>query len=78
MAQSKVFMTINYAVMVEVQKTLAGYRFKLQYDGRAFTPEQADAALALFDTILEAMSQTKGTVGDLKRVQSELDGLWKA
>ena len=35
MAQSKVFMTINYAVMVEVQKALTGYRLKLQYDSRA-------------------------------------------
>ena len=35
MAQSKVFMTINYAVMVEVQKTLTGYRLKLQYDSSA-------------------------------------------
>lgn len=77
MAQSKVFMTINYAVMVEVQKTLTGYRFKLQYDSRAFTVEQADAALALFDAILEAMSQVKGKVGDLMHIPSKLDGLWK-
>ena len=78
MAQSKVFMTINYAVMVEVQKTLTGYRFKLQYDSRAFTLEQADAALALFDSILESMGKVGGKVGDLMRIPSQLDGLWKA
>lgn len=78
MAQSKVFMTINYAVMVEVQKTLTGYRFKLQYDSRAFTAEQADQALVLFDGILEKMSKVEGKVGDLIRISSELDGLWKA
>lgn len=78
MAQSKVFMTINYAVMVEVQMTLTGYRFKLQYDSRAFTAEQADQALVLFDGILEKMSKVEGKVGDLIRISSELDGLWKA
>lgn len=77
MAQSTVFMTINYAVMVEVQKTLTGYRFKLQYDSRAFSPEQADQALALFDAILDTMA-LKGTVGGLMGLSSQVRGLWKA
>jgi hypothetical protein len=78
MAQSKVFMTINYAVMVEVQKTLTGYRFKLQYDSRTLSAAQADAVLELFDGILDAMLNVPGgRVGELMRVPSDLEGLWR-
>ncbi|KAI9654957.1 MAG: NRPS [Bathelium mastoideum] len=76
MAQSKVFMTINYAVMVEVQKTLTGHRFKLQWDSRALDGSQADATLALFDRVLAAF-QTEESIGVLLRFESELRGLWK-
>lgn len=51
MAQNKVYMTINYALMVEVQKTLKGYRFKLQYDSRALSDEQVEEVLQLFEKI---------------------------
>ena len=78
MAQSKLFMTINYAIMVEVQKTLPGYRFKLQYDSRALTTDQADMALELFDAILETMGGAKGgKVRDLMALPSSLDGMWR-
>jgi hypothetical protein len=77
MAQSKVFMTINYALMVEVQKTLTGYRFKLQYDSRALSNEQADEVVELFNAILNAMGETKTKVGDLTSLPSTLGGVWK-
>ena len=76
MAQSKVFMTINYAVMVEVQKTLTGYRFKLQWDSRALGVEQADEALELFDRILAGFGRA-GTVGGVLPVEGKLRGFWR-
>ncbi|KAI9786517.1 MAG: NRPS [Peltula sp. TS41687] len=78
MAQSKVFMTINYAVMVEIQKTLTGYRFKLQFDGRALSDAQADATLKLFDDVLNAMLKMDGRVKSLMSlpVADGLEGLW--
>jgi hypothetical protein len=78
MARSKAFMTINYAVMIEVQKTLTGYRFKLQYDSRALGAGQGDAALALFDDIMGAMVKPGATVRDLLSVPSDLAGTWHA
>lgn len=77
MAQSKVYMTIPYAVMAEIQKTSPGYRVKLQYDSRALTDAQADAALELLDSILHAMLSC-GRVGELMRLPSGLTGLWKS
>ena len=77
MAQSKVFMTINYAVMVEVQKTLTGYRFKLQWDSRALSVPQADSALELFDRVLAAFGK-EGNVGAVLKMQSELKGMWRS
>lgn len=59
MAQSQVYMTIKYALMVEVQKTLTRYHFKLQYDSRALSDEQADDVVELFDTVLNAMGETR-------------------
>lgn len=76
MAQSKVFMTINYAVMVEVQKTLTGYRFKLQYDSRALSGKQADTFLELFDKILGVMGG-EATMGQILGMGEELRGIWK-
>jgi hypothetical protein len=57
MAQSKVLMTINYALMVEVQKTAKGYRLKLQWDGRAFSEERIDAAVQMFEGIFRTMEK---------------------
>lgn len=48
MAQSKVFMSINYALMVEVQKTAKGHRFKLQWDGRALSECQLGQFVEFF------------------------------
>jgi hypothetical protein len=76
MAQSKVFMTINYAVMVEVQKTLTGHRLKLQWDSRALDTIQADRALEMFDQILAALGQDT-TVGQVLSRPSNLKGLWR-
>lgn len=78
MAQSKVYMTINYALMVEVQKTLTGYRFKLQYDSRALSDKQADAVVELFNEIFNAMGETKTQVRDLMSLPSSLGGVWKS
>lgn len=49
MTQIKVFTTINYALMVEVQETLTGYRLKLQYDSRALSNRQVDEIIGHFD-----------------------------
>lgn len=52
-------MTINYALMVEVQKTLTRYHFKLQYNSRTLSHKQTDDVVELFDTVLNAMGETK-------------------
>ena len=80
MAQSKVFMTINYSLMVEVQKTLTGYRFKLQYDSRALSNEQADAVVELFNATLNAMAKKTTTtkISQLMSLPSSLRGVWKS
>lgn len=79
-------MTINYALMVEVQKTISGYRFKLQYDSRALSEGQADEVLRLFEGNLSGMGEPKKGEGELKRevkigdlmgLSSGVDGLWK-
>ena len=77
MAQSKVFMTINYALMVEVQKTLTGYRFKLQYDSHALSNEQADDVVEHFNAILNLMGEVETKTGLLIDLPSTLKGLWK-
>jgi len=55
MAQSKVFMVVNYALMVEVQKTPAGYRLKLQWDSRAFSEQKIEEAVEMFEAIFRAL-----------------------
>ncbi|KAI0165441.1 hypothetical protein GGR52DRAFT_575533 [Hypoxylon sp. FL1284] len=57
MAQSKVFMNVNYALMVEVQKTATGYRLKLQWDSRVFSEEAIDGAVENFEAIFKQMEQ---------------------
>lgn len=79
MARSKVFMTINYALMVEVQKTLQGHRFKFQWDSRALSDEQVDGVVELFDGGLRMMADNKdGQVGKLMRIETDLKALWSA
>lgn len=77
MAQSKVYMTINYSLMVEVQKTLTGYRFKLQYDSAALSEEQAGLVVQLFNEILNKMGEAEVKVRDLMSLPSTLAGLWR-
>ncbi|KAI0517458.1 hypothetical protein F5B22DRAFT_603044 [Xylaria bambusicola] len=55
MAQSKVFMIVNYALMVEVQKTVNGYRLKLQWDGNAFTDGEIDGLPKMFEAVFRTM-----------------------
>ncbi len=57
MAQSMVFMTINYALMVEVQKTVRGYRLKLQWDSRAFGDDVVATAADLFKRVFSEMER---------------------
>lgn len=79
MAQSKVFMTINYALMVEVQKTATGHRFKLQWDSKALSDDQADKLAGLFSAVLTAMGDNKdGRVAELLNIKTDLEALWKA
>lgn len=78
MAQSKVFMTINYALMVEVQKTSDGHRFKLQWDSRALGDTQVDEMVMLFNEVLDAMGSVKdGKLGRLMTLKTDLEGIWK-
>ncbi|GME52113.1 putative nonribosomal peptide synthase protein [Neofusicoccum parvum] len=68
MAQSRpIYMTVNYALMVEVQKTLTGYRLKLQWDGRALSDAQLDGAVAHFESVFRVLESRGGEalVGDL-------------
>ena len=68
---------INYVVMLEVQKTLTGYRVKMQYDADVLTTQQAKSVLALYDWILSAMvSNPESTVDELFEMPSTLDKMW--
>ncbi|KFY02325.1 hypothetical protein O988_02217 [Pseudogymnoascus sp. VKM F-3808] len=79
MAQSKVFMTINYALMVEVQKTAKGHRFKLQWDSKALNDDQADKFAKLFSAVLTMMGEKKdGRLAELMGIETDLEALWKA
>jgi len=62
MAKSQVFMTINYALMVEVQKTAptptvpgGGYRLKMQWDSAAFDDKRVEWAVNAFDRVFESL-----------------------
>ncbi|KAJ5689313.1 hypothetical protein N7462_003705 [Penicillium macrosclerotiorum] len=55
MAMSKVTMYVNYAIMFEVFKDVHGHRLKLQYDDRAFTHDEAQAVMTLYQRIVELM-----------------------
>ena len=79
MAQSKVFMTINYALMVEVQKVSVGHRLKLQWDSRALGDEQINGFHDLFCNVLAEMGNDKhGQLESLLGISSDLNGIWSA
>ena len=68
---------INYVVMLEIQKTLTGYRVKMQYDADVLTAQQAEAVLGLYDSILSAIvSKPESTVTELFEMPSNLDKMW--
>lgn len=69
-------MTINYALMLEVQKTHAGHRVKCQWDSRALNVGQANAALDLYNQILLKMGEGDCEVGELVGSRDALRGLW--
>lgn len=58
MAQSKVMMTINYVLMVEVQKTSAKkYRLKMQWDSRALSDENIGLVVEMFNSLFGKLEQ---------------------
>lgn len=79
MAQSKVFMSINYAVMLEVQRTMSGHRFKLQWDERVLTDEQIVDFVDLMDRILNGFGkEAEVSIEQLLIIDTNLAGIWKA
>jgi hypothetical protein len=71
-------MTINYAIMVEAQKTLEGHRFKLQWDSRTLSGEQVSKLVILSDAILVEMRKNKdGQLVELMTIETDLDALWR-
>lgn len=66
MAQSTVFMTINYALMVEVQKTATGHRLKMQWDSSIFDKTQIEGAVEMFEKVFSLLETGKDVkVGSL-------------
>lgn len=64
--------------MFEVQKTLTGYKAKMQYDADVLDTNQAEAVLELYNQILDAMvAVPESTVGDLFNPPSSVDRLWE-
>lgn len=55
LADSKVFMTVNYAIMFEVSKARIGYRLKMQFDETVFSKSSAEHVLTEYTSILSAM-----------------------
>lgn len=76
MAQSKAYMTINYSLMLEVQKTHTGHRVKCQWDSCALDKEQANATLDLYNQILAQMNDGDCQVEELIPTAEALRGLW--
>ena len=77
-AMSKVMMNIPYFIMLEVQKTLTGYRVKMQYDADIISLEQADEILGMYNQILEIMVvRPHGRIVELSESKTALDGFWK-
>ena len=64
--------------MFEVQKTLAGYKAKMQYDADVLDAGQADAVLELYNQIVESMvAVPESTVGELFSPPASVDRLWE-
>lgn len=58
MAQSKVMMTVNYVLMVEVQKTSAKkYRLKMQWDSRALSDENIGFVVEMFNSLFGKLEE---------------------
>lgn len=78
-AQSKVFMMINYAIMVEIQKTLHEHRFKLQWDSRTLNDEHINKFVSLFEVVLEGMENNQnGRLEEPITIETDLEAVWKA
>jgi hypothetical protein len=78
MAQSKVFMSINYAVMLEVQRTISGHRYKLQWDERALSDEQIVSFIDLMGKILDGMGkEVEISIEQLLSIDTGLVGTWR-
>jgi hypothetical protein len=80
MAQSKVLMTINHALMVEVQKISKGYRLKVQWDSRAMSEKQVDEMVELFNKTLDTMSQSNkdsSKLVELLEIETGVDAIWR-
>ncbi|KAB2573477.1 Nonribosomal peptide synthetase 7 [Lasiodiplodia theobromae] len=70
-AQQKIYMVMNYALAIEVQKTLSeegkqGYRLKVQWDSRGLSEEKIDLAMGLFEGVL-------GRLGDGEKKELSMD-----
>lgn len=77
-AISKVMMNIPYIIMLEVQKTLTGYRVKMQYDADVISADEADVILGMYNQILETMVvRPQGRIEELSESKTALDGFWK-
>ena len=69
---------INYLIMFEVQKTLTGYKAKMQYDTDVLDKSQAEAVLDLYNQILDSMiAVPESSVGELFNPHSSVDRLWE-
>lgn len=61
MAQSQVYMTFNYTLYVEVQKTAAGgHRIKLEWDSRALPGNVVERVGGLFNQVLAELTSAEG------------------
>ena len=64
--------------MFEVQKTLTGYKVKMQYDADELDKSQAEDVLNLYNQILDSMVAVSDiTVGGLFSPPSSVDRLWE-
>lgn len=64
--------------MLEVAKTLTGYKAKMQYDADVLDNSQAEAVLDLYNGILDSMvAVPESTVGELFNPSSSVDRLWE-
>ena len=64
--------------MMEVQKTLSGYRAKMQYDADILSAKQADLVLELYNEILDTMAAAPDSkIQRLFSWSSSLDRVWQ-